>query len=206
MEKVLDYNRSFKTMRSVTYLAVGGFFMATCFYWYKYSDMVSSQTEKVFVVTDKGTYAAYAKQEGDVSNFEAKFMSELFINTMFAHDADTYDKHMETALNLCDEETGTYLASSFETGKVKENYVRWGSRTEVTIDSIRILSNGVPMRAVAYFKQNHLVGAEQKAYLSMACKFSLIKTQRHEKNPFGLKVSSFDFFQDQRVATPAPAQ
>jgi hypothetical protein len=204
MEKVLDYNRSFKTMRLLSFSALGGFIFATCFYLYKYNDIMSRQSEKIFVVTDKGTYAAYAKQESEVSNFEAKYVSELFINTMFAHDADTYSKHMEAALNLCDEETGTYLASSFEKGKVQDNYKRWGSRTEVEIDSIRIISNGVPMRVVAYFRQNHLVGTEQKAYLSMACKFSLIKLKRrHEKNPFGLKVGNFDFFQDNRVA---PAQ
>lgn len=199
MERVLDINRSFKTMRLLTVLAVAGFMITTCIYFYMYINTVNAQQAKVYVVTDKGTYAALAKEERDVSTYEAKFMSDLFIKMMFAHDADTYAKHMEAALHLCDKKTGTYLAESFEKGNVQQNYVRWGSRTEVEIDSIKIVSSGVPMKAVAYFRQNHWIGAEQKAYLNMACKFELIKTQRHDKNPFGLQVSNFDFFENRQA-------
>ena len=193
MEKIKDYNRAFKTMRIVTLASLAGFVMATIVYYFQYKNIVDTSREKIYVVTDKGSFAAYARDDRQVSPFEAQFLSEVFIRAMFSHDADTYDQHVADALNLIDEPSGLMIVESFESGDVKKNYIRWGSRTQVDIDSVRILNTGLPMKAEAYFRQHHYIGSEKKTELAIACQYELVKTHRHKKNPFGLLISQLDF-------------
>ncbi|MEK6480924.1 hypothetical protein WJR50_25505 [Catalinimonas sp. 4WD22] len=193
MEKIKDYNRAFRTMKAITMVSILGFISATVIYYFQYKQLVDTKNDQVYVVTDNGTLSAYLTEERDVTPFEAKYLSEIFIKSMFAHDAETYDQHVDDALHLVDEPSGLMVVEQFDKGKVKDNYIRWGSRTEVFIDSVKILSNGLPAKARAYFKQRHYIGTELKTELAIALKYNIVKTYRNEQNPFGLQIADLDF-------------
>ncbi|MDF9801316.1 hypothetical protein OKW21_006625 [Catalinimonas alkaloidigena] len=193
MEKIKDYNRAFRTMKAVTLVSILGFISATVIYYFQYKQLVDTKNDQVYVVTDNGTLSAYLTEERDVTPFESKYLSEIFIKSMFAHDAETYDRHLDDALHLVDEPSGLMVVEQFDKGKVKDNYIRWGSRTEVFIDSVKILSNGLPAQARAYFKQRHYIGSELKTELAIALKYNIVKTYRNEQNPFGLQIADLDF-------------
>lgn len=193
MSKIKDYNKTFSSMRLLTLASLAGFILATLVYFFQYQKVVNQQREQVYVVTNQGSFVAYAKKDRSISPFEAQYMSEVFFTAMFGHDGQTYDQHLEDALHLIDEPSGLMIVESFESGEVKKNYIRWGSRTEVTIDSVKIINDGQPVKAVAYFRQHHFIGSEKKTELAIACQYEIIKTFRHEQNPFGLLISKLDF-------------
>ena len=198
MEKIKDYNRAFRTMKAVTLVSLIGFMAATVIYYFQYKQLIDTKNDQIYVVTDNGTLSAYLTRESDVTPFEAKYLSEIFIRSMFAHDAESYEKHLDDALHLIDEPSGLMVVEQFDKGKVKDNYIRWGSRTEVRIDSVKIMSNGIPAQAKAYFKQRHYIGTELKTELAIALQYNIVKTYRSDRNPFGLQIANLDFIPYQK--------
>lgn len=188
-----DYNRAFSTMKAITFISLLGFITTTVIYYFQYKQLVDTKNDQVYVVTDNGTLSAYLTQERDITPFEAKYLSEIFIRSMFAHDAESYERHLDDALHLIDEPSGLMVVEQFDKGKVKDNYIRWGSRTEVRIDSVKIMSNGIPAQAKAFFKQRHYIGTELKTELAIALQYNIVKTYRSDHNPFGLQIANLDF-------------
>ncbi len=194
MEKVKDFNKAFRSMRLLTIISLTGFMATTLVYIFSYY-YLKSQKEKqdVYVVTPQGTMQARMVQEEDINPFEAQLLSEIFIRHMFAHDQDTYVEHTETALQLIDQPGGLMITKAFENGDVRNQYIRWGSRTAVETDSIKILNQSLPYQMVAYFRQQHFIGNEQKTELAIALKYELVRTHRHRQNPLGLMMTRVDF-------------
>lgn len=193
VEKVKDYNRAFTSLQVFASLCLFGLIGTNIFYYINYQQLHREKDSKVWVVTDNGTFAAYAQEEQSIDIYEAQYMSKIFIKSMFAHDAETYDSHVDDALHLVDDPTGKMLVEQFDKGKVQQNYVRWGSRTEVAIDSIKILNNGMPLQVVAYFHQKHYIGSEFKDALPIALHYDVVRNFRHDQNPFGMQISKLDF-------------
>lgn len=193
MEKVKNFNVAFKTMRLIAVASFLGFIAATIIYVFKYQQVVADKESRVYIASDQGTFMARAGSEDEINPFEAKYLSEVFINNMFAHDAATYTTHTETALHLIDQPSGIMIAKAFEDGNIQNEYIRWGSRTTTQVDSIKILNASLPFEMVAYFRQQHWIGAEKKTELAIALKYNMVRTHRNEKNPFGLVISQLDF-------------
>jgi hypothetical protein len=194
MEKVKDFNKAFRSMRMLTAISLIGFMCATLIYIFSYHYLKEAEEKQdVYVVTPQGTMQASLAQEEDINPFEARLLSELFIKQMFAHDQDTYTDHIEAALQLIDQPGGLMIAKAFEKGDVRNQYIRWGSRTSISIDSIRILNQSIPYNMVAYFRQQHYIGQEQKTELAIALKYDLIRTHRNRQNPLGLMMTRVDF-------------
>lgn len=193
MEKVKDFNRAFRTMRLITLLSFFGFITATVMYLLMYQHLSSEKENRVFVATNSGTFMAKAGDERQISPFEAKYISQVFIENMFGHDAETYAPHTNKALHLVDQPSGLMITKAFEDGNVQNEYIRWGSRTTIEVDSIKILSNSLPYQMQAYFRQQHWIGAEKKTELAIALKYDLIRTHRSEQNPFGMLLTKVDF-------------
>ena len=193
MEKVKDFNRAFKTMRLIALLSFFGFIAATVLYVFMYQQLVAEKENRVFVATDQGTFMAQVGNESQINPFEAKYISQVFIENMFGHDAETYQKHTNKALHLVDQPSGLMITKAFEDGNVQNEYIRWGSRTTIEVDSIKILNNTLPYEMQAYFRQQHWIGQEKKTELAIALKYDLIKTHRSEHNPFGMTLTQVDF-------------
>jgi hypothetical protein len=112
---------------------------------------------------------------------------------MFAHDKNSYEQHLKDALNLIDEASGLSVVEQFEQGNVLKNYIKWGSRTEVSIDSIPLVENGAIPRYQCYFKQRHYIGSDLKQELAIAIEYDMLRSYRHAKNPHGLLISNLNF-------------
>ena len=160
---------------------------------YHYDKVVGRIQNKVYVVSDKGTFPAVYAPQREVSRFEADYHVRTFITTIFAHDANTYGHNMNLGLNLIDEPSGRRIASDYEKGEIVKKYVRYGVRTEVEIDSVQVNAHTLPMTGQAYFKQNHFQGNDVRHTLAIGIKFNLAQVPRHDKNPWGLLLTDFDF-------------
>ena len=204
METIKDYVRAFQAMRLIAMFSFMGFVGATVFYFIQYRDMVDQQKEIIYVSTPSGTFQAVQASQREVHPVEINKHSEQFIKTMFSHDADTYKDHLELAMNLINKKDGMLIVEQFEgpPGKnksVRDNYVRWGSRTEVMIDSIKTVSNEMMPQVKAYFKQRHFIGSELKSELAIGLQYRVVDTYRSDKNPFGLQITDLDFIPYQRA-------
>ncbi len=111
---------------------------------------------------------------------------------MFAHSAETYHKHINFALHLIDEESGKRIYHDFEEGNVRKNYIRYGSHTEIKIDSIPIDMDAFPIKGSFYALQEVHIGKNVRT-LPIAASFRIVQDYRHEKNPYGLQLTDFDF-------------
>lgn len=192
MEPVKDFNKIFNAMRLVTLLTIGGFFFSSALFFYLYHSKAEEVGKKVYVITDRGTFAAINADKRKTSIYEARNHVKTFMATMFAHDAATYSERVEAALNLIDERSGKKIFNDFEEGQVHENYVRYNSRTDIDIDSIKINMGAAPLAGKVYARQNVYFGDNKKA-LPIAASFTLEETYRNDHNPFGLVLKNFDF-------------
>ncbi|MEQ9440814.1 MAG: hypothetical protein RIG62_17335 [Cyclobacteriaceae bacterium] len=198
METIKDYSRAFQAMRFVAVFSVFGFIASTVFYYFQYRNMVDQQKEIIYVSTPNGTFQATQASQREVHPVEINKHSEQFINTMFSHDADTYEERISKAMHLINKKDGVLIIAQFEgePGKkkgVRDGYIRWGSRTEVTIDSIKTVGQGIMPQVRAYFKQQHFIGSELKSELSVALEYQVVDTYRSQNNPYGLQITNLDF-------------
>ena len=193
MSTIKDYTRTYNTMRTITLLSVFSLVTGAMFMFWVHTEAESEKKRSVYVVTDRGTMSAYLTSEEEVSTHECDLHSKAFINAMFGHDKDTYEEHVNDALNLIDEPSGKAIVEQFEQGKILANYIKWGSRTEIVIDSINRITNGVPPHYKAYFKQRHFIGEDLKTELAIAIEYDIVKSYRHSDNPHGLLLSNVNF-------------
>lgn len=193
MSKSNNYDRTYSTMRAITLVSVLSLVVGGVTMFWIHTEAEAEKKRSVYVVTDRGTMSAYLTSEQEVSTHECDLHSKAFIYAMFGHDKDTYEEHVNDALNLIDEPSGKAIVEQFEQGKILANYIKWGSRTEIAIDSINRLSNGVPPHYKAYFKQRHFIGEDLKTELAIAIEYDIIKSYRHTANPHGLLLSNVNF-------------
>ena len=204
METIKDYSRAFQAMRFIAVFSFFGWMASTGFYYFQYRDIVDQQKEVIYVSTPNGTYQATQASQREVHPVEINKHSEQFIRTMFSHDADSYKDRISQAMYLITKKDGAMIVEQFEgtRGKndgVRDNYIRWGSRTEVTLDSIKTTGRGIMPEVKAYFKQQHFIGSEMKSELSVALKYNVVDTYRSDNNPYGLQITNLDFIPYERA-------
>jgi len=201
MQKLQDFNQSFRSMRLIALLSLSGFVAATVAYAVLYHQLEEEYRQRTYVITSWGTFPASYYDGRKVSRIEAQNHVETFLKNMFAHSAETYYEHINAALNLIDEESGKRIYHDFEEGEVHKNYVRYGSHTEVQVDSVVINMNSFPAKGRFYALQEVHIGTNVRT-LPIAASFELVQTYRHEKNPFGLELTNFDFIPYAREEQP----
>ena len=187
-----DFNRTFTTMRNLALVSTLGFIGSTVFYIYQNQQVHQYYQQRTYVITSWGTFPASYYDGRKVSKIEAQNHVETFVKHMFAHSAETYHEHINFALNLIDEESGKRIYHDFEEGEVRKNYIRYGSHTEVKLDSVKINTNAFPMEGSFYALQEVHIGKNVRS-LPIAASFQIVQGYRHEKNPYGLQLTDFDF-------------
>ena len=192
MSTLKDFNRTFTAMRAIALTSVLGFIAATVVYVIEYQKVQEYYQQRTYVITSWGTFPASYYDGRKVSKIEAQNHVETFVKHMFAHSAETYYDHINFALNLIDEESGKRIYHDFEEGKVHKNYVRYGSHTEVKLDSVVINMNALPIEGSFYALQEVHIGNNVRS-LPIAASFQIVQGYRHEKNPYGLELTDFDF-------------
>ena len=179
-------------MNSIAIVSVLGFVIATVVYIIQYHRLQEYYQQQTYVITNWGTFPASYYDGRKVSKIEAQNHVETFVKNMFAHSAETYYEHINYALNLIDEESGKRIYHDFEEGEVHKNYFRYGSHTEIKIDSVVLDMNTFPNTGKVYALQEVHIGNDVRS-LPIAASFQIIQTYRHEKNPYGLELTDFDF-------------
>ena len=179
-------------MRLIAFLSLSGFMAATIVYVVLYQQLEDEYRQRTYVITSWGTFPASYYDGRKLTSIEAQNHVETFLKHMFAHSAETYYEHINAALNLIDEESGKRIYHDFEEGEVHKNYVRYGSHTEVKVDSVVVDMDSFPVQGSFYALQEVHIGKNVRT-LPIAASFELVQTYRHEKNPFGLELTNFDF-------------
>jgi len=192
MTTLKDFHQTFTTMRLIALLSLSGFVAATIFFVIRYQQLEEHYQQRTYVITSWGTFPASYYDGRKVTRIEAQNHVETFVKHMFAHSAETYYEHINFALNLIDEASGKRIYHDFEQGEVHKNYVRYGSHTEVRIDSVVIDMNKLPLEGKFYALQEVDIGKNVRS-LPIAASFQMVQSYRHEKNPYGLELTDFDF-------------
>ncbi|MEN7551850.1 conjugal transfer protein TraK [Rapidithrix thailandica] len=189
-EPVHHVNRSFRLLKALTFTSLLGSFIVSGLMGYL---LVRQDKEaKVYVISESGTFPALEQDPRKVSPHEARQHIKTFMQLMFAHDAGTFQPHMEAALHLIDDHNGRRIYQDFLRGEVPENYVRYRSYTTLTVDSIQVDLSNRPFRGQVFARQWVHVD-EQQELLPIGARFSLEKVYRTAANPFGLMIRDFDF-------------
>ncbi|MEK6481654.1 conjugal transfer protein TraK [Catalinimonas sp. 4WD22] len=192
MSSVKDFNKTFKTMQMLAAVSILGFMISTVVYIIQYRKVKEYYQQQTYVITSWGTFPASYYDGRKVSRIETQNHVETFVKHMFAHSAETYYEHINYALNLIDEESGKRIYHDFEEGEVQKNYVRYGSHTEVKLDSVVLDMNTLPIEGKFYALQEVHIGDNVRT-LPIAASFKVVQAYRHEKNPYGLLLTDFDF-------------
>nr|WKN38703.1 conjugal transfer protein TraK [Tunicatimonas sp. TK19036] len=192
MSTLKDFNKTFNAMRLLALICILGFMTTTVVFFILYHRVQEYYQHRTYVITNWGTFPASYYDGRKVSRIEVQNHIETFVKHMFAHSAETYYEHINYALNLIDEASGKRIYHDFEEGEVHKNYVRYGSHTEIQLDSVIIDMNQLPIEAKFYALQEVHIGTNVRT-LPIAASFQIVQDYRHEKNPYGLLLTGFDF-------------
>lgn len=194
MDTIKNLDQSYATMRNIALAAIGLALVVIVTAGGLVMHAYGSVGQRVYVVGSQGTQAAMAAAPEEHTDFERRNLVRSFAQYMFAHDQYTFKDNLNAALPLIDEMGGRRIYEGFKKGDVLGNYVKFGARTTITIDSIVIDSRTRPSSGRLYLRQIAFVGDRQSQSVPMGCSFRFAETHRSNKNPFGLLLSSFDYF------------
>jgi hypothetical protein len=193
MNTVQDLNKSFVTMRTMALAALALLGVVTVAAGTLLYRAYESTGQRVYVVSDTGSFAAQIGRGTGHTPFEARNLVKTFLLTMFGHDQYSFKHNLDAGLPLIEERGGRFLFESFQRGQVLQNYIRYGARQAVTVDSIHLDMNHRPITGRAYIKQTVFIGDQQSQSKPLGAKFALVETDRSDANPFGLLITDFDF-------------
>ena len=189
---VKDHHQSFLALKQVLLITLIGAFLLNGLLVYYILSQDEKHKQKVYVVSEAGSFAALAQTERKVSLYEARNHVKTFLSTMFAHDAASYKERVESALHLVGKADGGRIVRDFTKGKVYENYVRLGSRTTLQVDSVILDASKRPLTGKAYARQTIHLDADSQQF-PIAISFELKETYRSEQNPFGLLLENMHY-------------
>ena len=192
MNSILAFSKRYDALRVTALVSVVLFFASNLYWAYVDRQRSQEQTEFVYVAAAGGTYPARLLPAGMPTIFEARNQVRSFAELTFGHDAETFDKHLEAALFLIDKEEGMAIYKDFEAGNVRENYVKYGSRSFFELDSIQIDMSIEPFEGIIYGRQV-IVYRDQKKELPIGATYQLVRTRRSDNNPFGLLIKDWKF-------------
>lgn len=154
--------------------------------------VVRTADRKVYIISPDQSMKAESDYDHQVSIYEVRNHMKAFCSTMFAWDKDTYNTHLEYALNLVDHADGLKIFNTFKEHEVYENLVSTSARVSVHIDSIHTRMDKLPYKGVFYLTQTWqtAAGAQQQG---IAARFEVIPVSRTDLNPYGLLIQKIEF-------------
>ncbi|MEL6842253.1 MAG: conjugal transfer protein TraK [Bacteroidota bacterium] len=168
---------------------------------WRYLAREAAQHERVYVVSQGGTYPAQLSRPDETTIFEARNHVAAFMQLMFAHDELSYADHIERALHMIEKAEGAAIFADFQKGGVHDNYIKYGSRSVFELDSIRLDMNQEPYLGEVYGRQRVIYQDEERA-LPVGASFQLIRQPRNAHNPHGLLIQHWRFVLYQNEFAP----
>lgn len=194
-DKIRDLQQSFSSMRLVALASLLVAAMAVVAATVQSIHAYGSVGQRVYVVGQAGTtQMALADSPENHTPFEMRNLVRTFALNMYGHDQYTYKTNLHQALPLVDDLDGRRIYGEFKKQDVLGTYVKFGARTTVTIDSIKLDMSALPVKGKLYMKQTGFLGDRQSKSQPMGCAFELTNTYRSERNPFGMMLTHFDYF------------
>lgn len=193
MSKIQNLDRSFNAMRTLALGSLAALLVTVVLAGVLVFRAYEASGQRVYVQGVNGSFAALASNgEADI-RFEARNLVNTFMQTMFGHDQYTFKKNLDAALPLIEDRGGRRIYEGFKTGQVMENYVRYGARSVIEVDSIRLNMNERPFSGQVYVRQRVLIGDQMSKSQPLAARFDLTETDRSDANPYGLLITNFDY-------------
>jgi len=195
MDKLKDLTQTYSTMRLITLssllVAAISVLAAVGMGIHAYG----SVGKRVYVVGQAGTsQMAMADSPENHTTYEMRNLVRYFALNMYGHDQYTYKSNLNAALPLIDDAGGRRIYNDFKRQDVLGTYTKFGARTTVTVDSIVLNTQELPVRGKLYMRQTGFLGDRQSKSQPMGVAFELANTYRSEKNPFGMQMTRFDYF------------
>ena len=151
--------------------------------------------QPAYVITHDATYPLLKIDQP--TTFEANNHVERFMELMFAHDAESFESHIERALHLIDREEGLHIHQSFKDNQVHDLYVKFNSRSFFNVEDISIDMSREPYVGTVQGVQTIEYQQESKES-PIAASFEVSRTRRSQMNPFGLLLQNWKFIPYQK--------
>lgn len=193
MSTIKNLGESFSAMRTITLASLGSTVATMVLAGVLVAYAFGSVGQRVYVVGSSGTQPANAFNPDEHSQFELRNLVRTWAGYMFAHDQFTYKDNLNAALPLIDDMGGRQIYEGFKKGGVYDNYLKYGSRTTINIDSIVIGMDTYPRTGKLYLRQRTFLGDRQSEPAGLACSFRLSETHRSDRNPFGVMITNFHY-------------
>lgn len=193
MKSIIDLSNRYSHLRLISLAALGLLIISNLVWSFTYVRGLEKAAEgKVYVVSPQGSFQAKLQKRGATTIFEARNHVEAFMRLMFSHDEMSYGDNIESALYLIEKSEGAAIFEDFQKGQVHDNYIKFGSRSELQIDSIALDMSGEPYRGAVYGRQ-YIIYQDERRPMPIGASFSLVKNPRNEKNPHGLLLRDWKF-------------
>ncbi|MBN8702751.1 MAG: hypothetical protein J0M08_06785 [Bacteroidetes bacterium] len=189
-----DFLKTIKTMKNIVVITIALAFITCLVFAGLYIKATSENGEKIYVVSDAGTFLAKRNELGMRYDFEIKNHVRLFMQDLLEGDQYTYTQNMNQALSLIDNENGKRIYDQMQRGGFYDLYKRENAHTKVTFDSIRVDMSARPYKVKAYLKQG-IYWAGYSKDIPYGAIMEIVEDSRSEKNPFGLLITNFNFIE-----------
>ena len=186
-----DYAKSIKSIQRVAVIAIAVFALMFLIMLIMYLVEKNSKAERIYVSTDIGTFTV---KRGDLNQrqaWEIKNSVKTAIGDLFENDILTYNKNIETALNLVDNQMGLKIKDLLNKSGLYDILRKENAYTKVIFDSVIVKQMSQPYEVRAYFKQI-VMWRGMNQVIPYGVLMTVTEDSRNEKNPYGLLINRFD--------------
>jgi len=188
-----DFSLMVNKMRNLALIAIGLFFLITLVVIILYEKEKSSKEEKIYVVSDAGTYMVHRNDYNLRQGWEVKNHVKIVIQDLFENDVYTYHNNVEASLHLVDNAMGIRIKDLMDKSGLYELLRKENAYTKVVFDSVQLLTNHQPFEVKCYFKQM-VMWRGLNQIIPYGVMLSISEDARSQSNPYGLLANRFDLF------------
>ena len=152
-----------------------------------------AKDEKIYVMTDMGTFMVSRNQLNIRQSWEIKNHSKIVLQNLFENDVYTYRNNLENGLQLMDNQIGLKVRDMMDKSGLYELLRKENAYTKIIFDSIVLTKGSQPYQIRAYFKQM-VMWRGLNQLIPYGVILSVTEDSRSSKNPYGLLVHALDLF------------
>jgi hypothetical protein len=192
---IVNLEKNYSSMRLISVCSIiASLIICVCSLGLVFYAFAVTGKQAYFVGQGGTTLAAQADSPENHTEYEMRNLVRTFATNMYAHDQYTYKTNLNTALPLIDVLGGRRLYADLKKQDLYNNYVKFGARTTVNVDSIVLDMSTLPIKGRLYMRQKGYIGDRQSQSLPLGCYFELANTNRSNANPFGMMLTRYDYF------------
>jgi hypothetical protein len=196
-----DFVKVIRNMRMIVIVTVVSAFIACTVFAFLYVKLSSDNSDKIYVVTDAGSFMAKRNEYALRYDYEVKNHVRLFFQNLFEADQYTYTQNLESALNLIDNVSGRKVYDQMQRSGFYDIYKKENAHTKILVDEIKVNMDSRPIKAKILLRQQ-VYWAGYTKEVNYGAIMDVVEDNRSEKNPFGLMITSLNFINYAPETTP----